>query len=204
MKQRNKYARVGEFVKVVTPKEFVRCGYPLCMKDVMEQQYEEIEKDCRRVFAALENRKLPQESQSVITEVPPPEDFFAVAVSRTPGVENTMSPTVHGMLCAAIAAWRLEEQNFGGNERIIVERDSPFAVGQFALVTGKRFVKTGKRFRSLSYGPDHNGEYDYEPGGLKNESTHCVYLIEQGPMKSKILAEHCERVSNGAEIVSKA
>jgi hypothetical protein len=190
MKQRKKYARIGEFVKIVTPKEFVRCGYPLSIKDVMNQQFEEIEKDCARMFAALEHKPLPLET------VPPKEDelnfgFSALAVKEV----SNMSATVHGMLCSAIAAYRLEKQNYGGNIRSIVEKDGPFAVGQQWVVTKKSLVKTGKRYPSCSYRSSYDGEWDYEPGGLEGEQTHCVYSVQRNRTKSKILAANCEPIS---------
>ena len=184
MKQRRKYAAIGEFVKIVTPKEFVRCGYPLTIKLVMEQQFEEIEKDCARMFAALEKKPLP-------VEVDPTAEagnglvFFAVPDGPL------MSATVHGMLCAAIAAYRLEQQNFGGDVRSITERDWPFAFDQPWLVIKKSFVKTGTRYPAASYHDD-----DYEPGGLENEQTHCVYSVQNGIYKSKILAANCELLSS--------
>ena len=191
MKQRRKYAAIGEFVKIVTPKEFVRCGYPLTIKLVMEQQFEEIEKDCARMFAALEHRPVPLET------VPPPEDklnfgFSVLAVKES----SNMSATVHGMLCAAIAAYRLEQQNYGGNTRVIVERDGPFEVGQRVLVTGKRCIKTGKRFPSRGYRSSYDGEYDLESGGLDDVQTHCVYSFTFGMCNFKILAAHCELISS--------
>ena len=191
MKPRKKYAAIGELVKIVTPKEFVRCGYALTIKIIMEQQFEEIEKDCQRMFAALEKKPAPPEE-------PVKEEFaFGFTVLRVSEGSN-MSPTVHGMLCAAIAAYRLEQQNFGGGTRALVEKDGVFEAGQLWTVVGKSLVKTGKRFQSRSYGPDYNGEYDYEPGGLENEKTHCVYSVEYGSfkVKAKILAAHCELLSS--------
>jgi len=189
-KRTRKYARIGEFVKIVTPKEFVRCGYPLSIKDVMEQQFEEIEKDCERIFAALEKKLLPVDPEPQ----PEKELGFPLSMLSVPQGSN-MSATVHGMLCSAIAAYRLEKQNYGGNERIIVERQGPFEAGQLWLVTGKRLVKTGKRFSPSSYYSSYSGEYDYDPGGLENERTHCVYSVALPPITSKILADHCEFTS---------
>lgn len=175
-------------MKIVTPKEFVRCGYPLTIKIVMEQQAEEIEKDCARMFAALERKPAPLEPQPVVGD---DFDFAALSVVQVPN----MSATVHGMLCAAIAAYRLEQQNYGGNVRVIVEKDGPFDVAQQVLVTKKSWVKTGRRFASRGYRSSYDGEYDVEPGGLDDEQTHCVYSFEFGMCKFKILAANCELLS---------
>jgi hypothetical protein len=189
MKPRKKYAAIGEQVRIVTPKEFVRCGYPLTIKLVMEQQFEEIEKDCARMFAALEKKPLPAEPAS---EVESPFSFTAVSINGGP----LMSATVHGMLCAAIAAYRLEQQNYGGNVRSITERDGVCEPGALVTVVKKSTVKTGKRFPFSGYHLNYNGEYDYEPGGLENEQTHCVYTVQKNNFKFKILAAHCEMLSS--------
>jgi hypothetical protein len=188
VKQRKKYAAIGEFVKIVTPKEFVRCGYPLTIKLVMEQQAEEIEKDCARMFAALEKKPEPVEEPEAQDE----PGFFSLRLSE---VSATMSPTVHGMLCSAIAAYRLEQQNYGGSIRAIVEQDGPFEAGELWVVTNKSLVKTGKRFPSWGGQDLRTGEWDYEPGGLENEQTHCVYSVQKDSFKSKILAVHCKLTS---------
>jgi hypothetical protein len=193
MKPRKKYAAIGEQVRIVTPKEFVRCGYPLTIKIIMEQQFEEIEKDCARMFAALEKKPAPPtpSEPGLVTDwgftIP------GVQVSDIPA----MSATVHGMLCAAIAAYRLEQQNFGGNIRLIVERDGVCDPGDLAVVIKKSLVKTGKRIASWGGQDQRTGEWDYEPGGLENEQTHCVYTVQKNNFKFKILAEHCELLSNG-------
>ena len=185
MKPRNKYARIGQFVKIVTPKEFARCGYPLSIKDIMNRDFEQIEKDCARMFAALESKPLPIEE--VLTE----KNEFDLGFLTVSAMEGSnMSPTVHGMICSAIAAYRLEQLNYGGNDRIIVEKDGgPFETGQLWQVTGKRVVKTGKRFSATCYRDD-----DYEPGGLNDEKTHMVYSVKRFAHESKILATHCEAV----------
>jgi hypothetical protein len=95
------------------------------------------------------------------------------------------------MLCAAIAAYRLEQQNFGGNIRSITERDGICDPGATAVVIKKSLVKTGKRYPAYSYRED-----DYEPGGLENEQTHCVYTVQKNNFKFKILAAHCELLSS--------
>ena len=121
------------------PKEFVRCGYPLTIKMILEQQSEDIENDCERVFAALGRRSISFETVPSEEEKRPDLGFPMFSMKDS----LNMSPTVHGMLCAAIAAYRLENQNYGGNVRSIVERDGPFEAGSEWLVTKKSLVKTG-------------------------------------------------------------
>ena len=179
---KTKYAVPGEFVKIGTPKQFVRCGYPLSIKDVMNEEFEEIESACQRMFAALENRPAPNPPKPSLCE------WELVLVKNKAPI---MSATVHGMICAAIAAHRLEQRNFGGNVRLIIENDeyAPFAVGELWVVTKKQFVKTGKVSLVVIYD-------DYEPGGLEGERTHCIYTVKRNGRSAKILAAHCERLTD--------
>ena len=82
---------------------------------------------------------------------------------------------------------QLEDNKFLDSIR---EKDGCFEAGELWKVTGKRLVKTGKRYPATCYRED-----DYEPGGLEGEQTHCVYSVEKGFHKSKILAAHCELTS---------
>ncbi len=185
--KKNKYASIGCTVRIVTPKQFVRCGYPLSIKDVMSRDFEEIDKECVKLFSALENRPVP------VVEPENSEWGFTSLMDNIP----TMSATVHGMLCCAIAAYRLENEGFGGSVRSIVEADGVFEKGQLWTVVSKRFVKTGTRYSGHSYQNSYTGENEYEPGGLEDEKTHCVYTVRQFNGKYKILAQHCEIVKAG-------
>jgi hypothetical protein len=187
-----KYARVGELVKIVVPREFIRCGYPLSIKDVMLQDFAEIEAACERMFTVLENRSVPGPPEPKSSEVGTWEVVPVV------GRATTMSATVHGMLCSAIAAYRLEERGFGGDIRQIFETDDlvPFLCGELWVVASKKYVKTGKRYPSSSYYSPYSGEYDYKPGGLEDEKTHCIYTIKRNGIAAKILAANCERLAS--------
>jgi hypothetical protein len=192
LKSRSKYALRGEKVEIVTPKEFVRCGYPLSIKGIMQDQFKEVEKDCGRMFAALVKKPIPPDVPD-----PDPSDDFAVDswLTLTALEVPNMSATVHGMLCAAAAAWRLEEANFGGKERRVFEQDSwALKVGQVVEVLGRKLVKTGIRYPSRVYRSGWDGEADYEPGGLESEKTHCVYKIRAGSQDTWILAANCRRL----------
>jgi hypothetical protein len=196
VKSKSKYARVGEFVKITVPKEFVRCGYPLSIKGIMNDRYTEIEKHIVRMYAALKEKP-------ALVEVSEPDMSNEASVDSWLSLSNLseqsdMSATVHGMLGCAVAAWMLEKENFGGKDRSIFEQEnyrlkerpeSPW------VVTSRKLVKTGRRFPSKSYYSSYSGEYDYEPGGLDGEKTHCVYSIQRNGVKLKVLAVNCARLS---------
>jgi hypothetical protein len=158
----------------------------------MSRESLEIEQDFERVFAALENKAALKPSTSESTSESTSDWLEGLAAASIVGASSA-SATVHGMLCAAIAAYRLEKQNFGGDSRQIVEDGSgPFEWGQVWKVTAKRFVKTGKRYASWGGQDSRTGEWDYEPGGLEGGQTHCVYSVVRFSHTAKILAARCE------------
>ncbi|MFZ3343359.1 MAG: hypothetical protein WA213_20950 [Terriglobales bacterium] len=189
-----KYAVVGELVTIVTPLEFVRCGYPLSIKGIMCDQFEEIEKDCDRMFAALERKPMPPEVSEPNLADESSVDSWLKALPAS-GNSN-MSATVHGMLCAAAAAFRLEKANFGGKERRIFEKDGRFEAGEVWTVIGRKMVKTGVRYPSRVYRDSWPGEIDYEPGGLEGEKSHCVYRVKRNGHEAYILASNTSREAN--------
>lgn len=184
-RRKTKYSMAGERVTIVKPAEFVRCGYPLSIKDVLARDRHEIEKECMRLFCALTDTPVPP-------SVEPETDNFLISLAAHPAIPQ-MSATVHGMLCSAIAAYRLEKKNFGGGERRIFERPGPFKKGQVWTVTGRKMVKTGKRFPSSSWYDSYTGEHNYEPGGLENKQSHCVYRVKRGYIEAMILAANTAR-----------
>ena len=97
----------------------------------------------------------------------------------------------------ALAMSKVEEENFGGNERKIIYEDSPsfwnelYYKNRVFQVTGKKIAKTGTRFPSCDGYDAYNGEYWYEPGGLLNEKTHILVQIDHGRWIESI---HLEKI----------
>ena len=154
------YARVGEFVELVEPKIFVRVGYPLCVRDIMNIYGAELE-----------------------------DKFYNLRL------EN-VSRRVHGMMIAGLATLKLEQLDFGGNERKIYTEEIDKSVLGIHLVVAKKMIKTGIRYSPQSYYSSYSSEYDYESGGLAEEETHCVYTIKTSSLiKYKVLASSTRRLN---------
>jgi len=167
-----KYARVGEIVQLVEPYTFVRCGYPLCVKDIIEKEKSNIEAMILEIIRSWQ--------------------------PKVPGVFATseyshLSGRTHGMLVAAIASYKLEQQGYGGKERSIHEQKITNHILGNYVVIGKNFHKTGIRYSPSSW-TSYEGEYDYEPGGLENEKTHCVYTLKGLYNNFKVLSTRCKRI----------
>lgn len=143
--------RVGDWVKVVNPQEFIRCGYPLSFQDEKTEVYEKYSK---KVEEFLHNEiglgvKLFGDLKS-LTEVD-------AAVDK---------------ICGAIAYETLKRKGFGGRSRQIYTKENKNILGKEGCVSRIKFHKTGEY-----YSPSGGGEYDYESGGLRNEKTHKILEV---------------------------
>ena len=89
-------------------------------------------------------------------------------------------------LCKAAAMGKVEQQNFGGNERKIIYEeydpanwcDESYYKNKNFVVTSKKTAKTGIRIPQNGWYDSYSGEYNYEPGGLGDEKTHILLQIE--------------------------
>jgi len=175
MKKQPKYARVGEKVRILVPKEFDRCGYPLTMFDVAEKFRDEIRVKMETVRQAL--------GMNAELDVWTNRSHFDMHLEKA--------------LCSLI----LNREGFGGKERSVYERDlndhdwEPKLTNREAVVLGRKRVQTGTRVPG-SGGYSYDGDYDYDPPYLENMKVHCVYTLDIGTGGRKqpfqILANNCE------------
>lgn len=99
----------------------------------------------------------------------------------------------------ALAMSRVEEENFGGNERIIIYEESDpndwcsesYYKNKIFAVTGKKISKTGIRIPACGGYDSWSGEYWEESGLLGNEKTHILLQIEHDKWIESI---HVEKV----------
>lgn len=175
MKNKN-IIRVDDIVKITIPNVFMRCGYPLTKKIVMETLYKQEHKD-----AVANMLKVFNINQSTI------------------GVDQWLSengvPTLYeeamDNVLYALAKTTLKQQGWGGGERKIYTENRSEYSDKLAKVVGRRVVKTGTRYnanRSYDY---YDGYYDYEPAGLKNEQSHVIL---------KVCVWNCNSLLNEIEI----
>lgn len=173
---KRKYANVGEKIRLVNPMAFVRCGYPLC-SGVIDKRDDLRKRKWEMINAA--GAALFPESPRLRFAIP------VLALGDTFSVERTddalhidIDGRVASKLEAAVNMAILIQEGFGGNERSVFEEkgEGVFA-GSVFEVTKKRFVKTGTRFNGSGRW-SHDGDYDYDPPGLSDEQTHCVYELD--------------------------
>src|ERR1700735_883914 len=106
-----KYARIGESVRIVNPKRFVRCGYPLSLDDVYEKFNNEI--------SDLKLKAI----RAIMSYPSPPAE----------GIMWTGNPTLGSrgdcLISQAIASMIIRREGFGGKERQVFEEDEDSIYG---------------------------------------------------------------------------
>lgn len=122
--------RVGDRVRVVTPKLFVRCGYPLAFDAVLTE--------VRTNHLAVTEAYL----KSVGVQMP-------VTTWKAP-------PQAVEKVLRAVAYELVRQQGYGGKDRRILTVDKPEWACVTRAVTAVRFVKTGVYNHGYQ---DYSGEY---------------------------------------------
>lgn len=185
MTKRNHIYHEHDHVRVVTPKVFLRCGYPY---DIVEEGKILGDKFAEDIVALIDKID-PRDGPTQVRYAKPSKSslFEAAEVEGSPFVPAGLLGTDYEALCGRIARVIAQRRGFGGNERSIYTKDVPELVGAELIVTGKIVRKTGTRFSPSSY-QSYDGDWDYDPGGLQNEKTHvileCYQKYDQARLQS--------------------
>jgi hypothetical protein len=162
-KSKRKYAKVGDRVKIITPKLFQRCGYPLDPFVVREKFKDEITK---RATEALQGMlgipiKAPEQANDL-------NELFGVSEI----VSEYRRPYAH--LEKAVISYILQRERFGGRNREIHEVEVSGIANRIAIIDEVNYVKTG------TYTPASQCGYysdDYDPPCLDEAKVHAIYSI---------------------------
>lgn len=147
--------RVGDVVKIVEPKVFVRVGYPLTKEHAVEVTAKEYDE---KIYAFM------REASET------PDDFTV----------HEADPRLYHDLVNALASYWLRLKRYGGKERqIYTETNESLRNTGGWRIFNKRVVKTG------TYDPGGlvntwGYEPDYEPPHLANEKSHVLLGLERG------------------------
>lgn len=135
----------GDLVKIINPQIFARCGYPLCLKDVIESLDQSIAIDAiKKVTSA------PLDQELMITR----------------RVERAIRDINKGLAYAVMLS-----RGFGGSERKIYTREEPSYLNAIVKVESKRRVVTGNRYGGC--GPGYYGD-EAEGPSLENQQHHTL------------------------------
>ncbi len=122
--------RVGDRVRVVTPKLFVRCGYPLAFDAVLAE--------VRKNYLAATKTFLAAAGVKMAVK---PYDGQPLSVEK---------------VLRAVAYDLVRQRGYGGKDRRIITVDKPEWACVERAVTAVRFVKTGVYNRGYQ---DYSGDY---------------------------------------------
>lgn len=206
MSKPTKYARVGEFVKVIKPMRFDRIGYPMTVADIDPP-------------TAWETTPLAKERNAILDRlvrayVEPDlnkQDSFVLSISTTmrPQIDHRIETHLKNAANLSV----LIKHNFGGNDRKIYEHDyssdkfdeANYAQSNVWMVGRRKIVKTGVRHKGWSsYVAGSDADYDGEGPRLHDQQTHCIYSLRQNHKEHNrfvwltILAKYTERLHRGA------
>lgn len=165
--RKNKKAQIfrrDDLIQIKNPEFFVRCGYPLSLKDKMNEldnskEYKERLLDfmCSVGLAGkIDNDSFGNE---VFRQIP----------YNTPDIEYKVTKE--------IAYGLLRKSKFGGNKRKIYTVTIPELKDKVFRVFDKRIVNTGIRVNGSSYGGYGEFYDDYDPPYLGNQKSHVILEI---------------------------
>lgn len=117
LRKKDKVFRCGDLVRIINPKIFVRCGYPLSKEDIKRDYIKEDQKDLIKNLISS----------------------FSFGLSQDKDRET------YDKILDILAYRILEKEGFGGNKRDIITRTDESKLNKVYKVFRKRFVKTGVR-----------------------------------------------------------
>lgn len=187
---KSKYAKVGDTVRIINPNAFIRCGYALTHDILCDKHSDQVYSMADKLYALLYDLPPFEKATDVVDS---PLGVINIGASNLQDKEHR----VYTHLVSAVCSKLLRDLKWGGKERKVFEEP----IESYRLrtkepwkVESKRFVKTGTHYSSrTSWSWD--GDPDYEPGGLSDEKTHCVYKISSDRDWLEIVATNCEVIA---------
>lgn len=160
---KDKIIRIGDYVKVINPTIFIRCGYPLGLndmrKEVVDQYGEEIEKLIKNIMGERKDDKLIKSLGEF--KVPP-----TIRESR-----------IFYDIVNSFAYPKLVAKNYGGKERTLHTELCPQIKDTKARVNGIRMVVTGIYNQGHS-GYTYEGDWDGYPSYLSDTKSHKILKLD--------------------------
>lgn len=160
MSKSDKIIRVGDRVRVVNPRRFVRCGYKLSKEDGIKEVLGEETK--------TETLGPLFRGEPVHANEPKIHEFL-----RSIGIEKWRERDYRNLV-DQLGYMMVYTKGFGGRQReLFFDNDIDHFHGKDFNVVEIKFVRTGEYYAPAG-GREYDGEYWYEPGGLMEAKTHKV------------------------------
>lgn len=152
--------KVGDLVRIVNPQIFVRCGYPLCLKDVIESIDQNIAIDAIKRLTGIPDQR---------------------PLKITSRVERAIRDINKGLAYALMLS-----KGFGGSERRIYTREDSSHLNAIVKVESKRQVVTGNRYPGC--GPGYYGD-EAEGPSLENQQRHTLLKFWPATFEAVLLSD---------------
>ena len=145
--------RYGDIVKIITPKLFIRCGYPLTLDIV---KHDMITREQKNYIVAMLNKFeiYPFPDKSLATELMMNDDY--------------LYDDIYGEVLRVMAKYVIRRNKWGGSDRTIYTEDAPHLLNIEGRVISKKVVVTGKYNCGCMYGDE------YEAPTLSNSKVHVI------------------------------
>lgn len=164
--------RQGDIVRVIHPEFFIRCGYPLSIKDGMDMimnDEEAMTALSQGIDKAL-NKKC---------SIPLKDEILGLVphTNRPRKISNDFNRIIR-----ILAYYRIANEGFGGKERSIYTKWVEEAKGKEFKVIGKKTVATGTYVPASGGYSSYSGEYeyDYEAPFLDGLKNHVILELMDG------------------------
>lgn len=158
--------RPGDIVKIINPEFFIRCGYPLSLKDGVKMIL-----DDEKGIQALENaiKEILKDKNGLDNKIIPINGNSFQSILRSHDFYN---------IVRILAYYKILKEKFGGNERKIYTKKVKEAKGHEFTVLSKKMVVTGKYIpgsRLRRWEDD-----DYDPPYLDDTKSHMILYLSDG------------------------
>jgi len=147
----NDIIRVGDQIKIIKPVFYIRCGYPMDVKEETEKVFSEYGKSVEQLMIDVGATTKKEWSTPRILDSP-----------REPSLYK---------ICRELAYAKCKLLKFGGKTRSLHTEEIPEFQGISSRVLEIKYVKTGEYYPS-SFHHSYFDEPDYNPGGLNKQKTH--------------------------------
>jgi len=157
--------RVGDYIRIITPQIFIRCGYPLSKKDVQEDVIKFFGKVIEDlIYSAGHGDKFIDRHEN---------NIFILGNTMDEG--NGRNKKIYNEIVDALAYRRLIYKGYGGNERSVnVEFHKEYINAKAQVVDIKHVISGIYNRGNASYFDSYSGEYEYTPPYLSDTKTHKI------------------------------
>ncbi len=173
--------RVGDNVRVVIPKFFIRVGYPKTFHEEKKRFEEEYADQILAFAREMSSRKAGQ--LSLFPEIAgskPKTQKVGMGLDTLAlfGGATGREMVVVSKIAGALGYLALHNQGFGGSKRELYTVEVPNKSGVTARVEEIKFVKTGQYVNGSWSSHDYYGGQEYEPAQLVDQKTHKILTLD--------------------------